>query len=255
VKNAFRHTGVMLMVAVIGLAVIGAGYALWFQVLTLNASVTTGTLDVQWSDHGTDPTYSLTTGDTFLKPGDAGFNPLKVVQTCTQTIDPTSSGHVINISDTGYYPYAGCVHRIDIHNSGTIPVHIDTAALQFSGLGCDANGENCKIVAKVSACVNDLVNGNQEPPPTQPDPTKLTLWQLHPSNRINCDITLYAAQSASENTQYTGSVKLLACQWNEDANCTFTNTGGRDNNETPTVPPTSTPTAIPPTPTATPVIT
>jgi hypothetical protein len=238
VKNAFRHTGVLLMVAVVGLAVIGAGYALWFQVLTLNASVTTGTLDVEWSDHGTDPTYSLTLGDTFIKPGDAGFNPLKVVQVCKQVIDPDSLGHILNITDTGYYPYAGCVHHIDIHNSGTIPVHIDTAALQFSGLGCDADGKNCQIVAKVSSCINDIITpGNQNPPPSQPNPDKLTLWQLHPSNRINCDITLYAAQSASENTTYTGTVKLLACQWNEDANCTFANTGGRDNNETPTPPP------------------
>lgn len=242
-KNAFRHTGVMLMVAVVGLAVLGAGYALWFQILTLNATVTTGTLDVQWSDHGADPTYSLTTGDTFLKPEDVGFNPLKVVQTCTQTLDATL--HVITINDSGYYPYAGCVHHIDIHNNGTVPVHIDTAALQFTGLGCDAAGLNCAIVAQVSACVNDLRDGNQVPPPTQPDPNKPSLWQLHPSNRINCDITLYAAQSASENTPYTGSIKLLACQWNEDANCTFANTGGRDNNETPTPTPTPTPAPVP----------
>ena len=249
-KNAFRHTGVMLMVAVVGLAVIGAGYALWFQVLTLNATVTTGTLDVQWSDHGSDPTYSLTTGDTFLKPGDPTFNPLKVVQTCTQTLDSTL--HVITISDTGYYPYAGCVHHIDIHDNGTIPVHIDTAALQFTGLGCDANGKNCAIVAKVSACVVDPNSSTAGGGPNHPDPTKPTLWQLHTSNRIDCDITLYAAQSASENTPYTGTIQLLACQWNEDQNCSFAHTGGRNNNETPT----STPTALPPTstPTATPSV-
>lgn len=242
-KNAFRHTGVMLMVAVIGLAVVGAGYALWFQVLTLNATVNTGTLDVQWSDHGADPAYSLTLGDTFLTPADATFNRLKVVQQCTQTLD--ASGHVLTITDTGYYPYAGCVHHIDIHNNGTIPVHIDTANLQFTGLGCDANGQNCQIVAQVGSCANDTVNGNQTPPPTNPDPAKPSLWQLHPSNRINCDILLYAAQSASENTQYTGSVQLLACQWNEDANCTFANTGGRENNETPTATPTATATPVP----------
>jgi hypothetical protein len=56
-KNTFRHTGVLFMAAVVGLAVIGAGYALWFQVLTLNASVTTGTLDVEWSDEGSERIY------------------------------------------------------------------------------------------------------------------------------------------------------------------------------------------------------
>ncbi len=245
-RSAFRHTGVLLMAAIISLAVVDVGYALWFQVLTLNASVTTGTLDVQWSDHGTDPTYSLNQGDTFLTPADVDFNPLKVVQTCAQTLDATL--HELTITDTGFYPYAGCVHHVNIHNDGTVPVHIDTAALQFTGLGCDAAGANCQIVASVSDCVNDIENGNQVPPPTQPDPAKPSLWQLHPSNRILCDITLYAAQSASENTTYTGAVTLLACQWNEDANCSFANTGGNSNNETPTATP------VPPTPTPTPPV-
>ncbi|TAK61635.1 MAG: hypothetical protein EPO22_08250 [Dehalococcoidia bacterium] len=244
--NAFRHTGVLLMVAIIGLAVVGAAYALWFQVLTLKASVTTGTLDVQWSDHGADPAYSLNLGDTFVGPNDPDFNRLKVVQTCDQVLDET--GHVLTITDTGLYPYAGCSHHIDIHNNGTVPVHIDTAALQFTGLGCDANGENCQIVAQVSACENDLVNGNQDPPPSQPDANNPSLWQLHPSNRINCDVLLYAAQSAAENTTYSGTASLLACQWNEDVNCSFDNTGGRENNETPT----ATATEVPPTPTPTP---
>ena len=96
----------------------------------------------------------------------------------------------------------------------------------------------------MSACVIDPNSSTAGGGPNHPDPLKPTLWQLHTSNRIDCDITLYAAQSASENTPYTGTIKLLACQWNEDQNCSFANTGGRDNNETPTVAPTATP--IPP---------
>ncbi len=272
-KNAFRHTGVLFMVAVIGLAVIGAGYALWFQVLTLNATVSTGDLDVQWSSHGAVKEYSLNTGETFIHgpndptPADPGFIAAKAVQTCSQDIPASGNGHVLNIADANLYPYAGCVHHIDIHSTGTTPVHIDTSSLDLSGLRCQAPaGTTCNALTDlhvaVSACVkagdSSTVGGGPNQPfatVTPPATPNANIWQLHQSNRINCDIEIWANQSAPEHATYTGSIKLLACQWNEDQNCTFANTGGRDNNETP-LPPTSTP--VPPTstpvpPTSTPV--
>jgi hypothetical protein len=215
----------MLMVAVIGLAVIGAGYALWFQVLTLNATVTTGTLDVQWSDHKADATYSVDVGQTFLAPGDAGFNAVKVASvSCAQQIDPAitgvnnGTGHVLTITDTGLYPYAGCVHHVDIHNDGSVPVHIDTS--NFSVQLCTAPDTNCKdINVKVSQPCTIGDDGNTTSPTTHPIAGNDAVWQLHTSGRINCDITIYAEQSALEGTKYSGNVQLIACQWNEDAAC------------------------------------
>jgi hypothetical protein len=263
-KNAFRHTGVLFMVAVIGLAVIGAGYALWFQVLTLNATVTTGDLDVQWSDHGAVEEYSLDTGTTFVHgpntstdpptPADPGFNPDKAVQTCSQDIPANGNGHVLNITDLNLYPYAGCVHHIDIHSVGTTPVHIDTSLLDLSGLTCTPPiGGACDPKTDLHIVVSDCVvapdSSNVGGGPNQPfingDPPNPNIWQLHQSNRINCDIEIWANQSAPELATYSGSIKLLACQWNEDAACSFANTGGRDNNETPTATPTATPTPLP----------
>ncbi len=268
-KNAFRHTGVLFMVAVIGLAAIGAGYALWFQVLTLNATVATGDLDVQWSSHGAVQEYSLTTGETFLHgangntPADAGFNPAKAVQTCSQDIPANGNGHILNIADTNFYPYAGCVHHIDIHSIGTTPVHIDTSSLDLSGLSCTPPlGGTCNPLTDlhvvVSACVkaddSSTVGGGPNQPfavVTPPATPNAGIWQLHQSNRINCDIEIWANQSAPELASYSGNIKLLACQWNEDQNCSFENTGGRENNETPTAAP-ATATSVPPTETLVP---
>ena len=243
-KNAFRHTGVLFMVAVIGLAVVGIGYALWFQVLTLNGIVSTGNLDVEWSSHGAQETYSTTLGDVWVTEGDPDFLAIKATQICEQVIE--SDGHVLTIRDAGLYPYAGCVHDIDIHNNGTVPVHIDLSQLDLTDLTCNTIGcdpeADLNVEFDLATCTFE---GNLDPPGNFVGDTSVV--QLHPSNELRCLIRITAEQSANENTTYEGGIKLLACQWNEDVNCTFENTGGVENNETPT--PTSTPE---PTPTDTP---
>jgi len=243
VKKTYRHTGVLFMVAVIGLAVIGLGYALWFQVLTLNGTVSTGNLDVEWSDHGTLETYSTTLGETWVESDDPEFIAGKATQICEQVLE--EDGHVLTIRDAGLYPYAGCIHDVNIHNNGTVPVHIDLGNLELSDLACDTEGcdaeEDINVEVDLESCVFE---GNPEPPGEFVGDTSVV--QLHPSNELRCLIRITANQSANENTTYSGGIQLLACQWNEDVNCTFENTGGRENNETPV------PTATPePTPTPT----
>lgn len=239
-KKSFRHTGVLFMVAVIGLAVVGVGYALWFQVLTLNATVTTGELDVEWSNEANEPVYSVDLGQTFLQEGDPGFNPDKIVQTCEGEI--VDDGHTLNITDTGLYPYAGCLHTIDIHNNGTIPVHINLDAIEvIPGIG---NLDD--LEASVLGCEFGNAGPNAEATVVATDPD--TIIQLHPSNSIICDVIVYALQSAQENSEYTATVKVLAYQFNEEPP-DLTQVAGRDNNETPLPTSTSTPE---PTATATP---
>ena len=236
-KNTFRHTGALFMAAVIGLAVVGIGYALWFQVLTLNGVVATGNLDVEWSEHGTLETYSTDIGQTWVDEGTPSFLAIKATQTCDQRL--TDKNHVLTINDAGLYPYAGCIHDIDIHNNGTVPVHIDLSEFNLSGLTCDTLGcdaeEDLNIEFDLRSCIFE---GNPTPPGNFVGDT--TVVQLHPSNELRCKIRITANQSANENTIYQGGIQLLACQWNEDVNCNFDNTGGRENNETPL--PTSTPT-------------
>lgn len=237
-KNTFRHTGVLFMAAVIGLAVVGIGYALWFQVLTLNGIVSTGSLDVVWSDHGTLETYSTTLGDTWVDETDQEFLAIKATQTCDQEL--TDNNHVMTIRDGGLYPYAGCIHDIDIHNIGSVPVHIDLSEFDLSGLTCNTEGcdpeEDLNVEFDLDTCVFE---GNLDPPGNFVGDTDVV--QLHTSNELRCQIRITANQSANENTTYEGGIQLLACQWNEDINCSFANTGGRENNETPVPTPTPEP--------------
>jgi hypothetical protein len=50
-RKAFRHSGVLMMLAVVALGLLGAAYTLWYEKLTLSAEITTGELNADWSFH------------------------------------------------------------------------------------------------------------------------------------------------------------------------------------------------------------
>jgi hypothetical protein len=81
-RNAFKHTGVLMMVAVVGLALAGAAYALWFEDLTLTASVSTGTFNVDWSCDDAGHSTSLPSDHDPLTIGDNA--PID----CSSSADP-----------------------------------------------------------------------------------------------------------------------------------------------------------------------
>jgi hypothetical protein len=155
---------------------------------------------------------------------------------CDQEI--TDEGHTMTITDVGLYPYAGCSHVIDVHNNGTIPVHIDLDTVQVSDFECTpdpaCSEDDLTVLVDLADCTLGMQEGSVVPPTIDEEEN---IVQLHPSNEIVCAITVYANQSAPENATYSANVQVLACQWNEDVNCTFENTGGRTNNETPTAVP------------------
>lgn len=140
-RKAFKHTGVLLMTAVLGLSVIGAAYALWFEDLRLDANVKTGTFDVDWSEHGVQPVVSTDLGKTWLV-GDqipAGKAPLCFAgQIGDLQAKPPNNPLSNDVADDNtlllgagnVYPYSGCVWTINIHNQGTTPAHVQVLKVE-----------------------------------------------------------------------------------------------------------------------------
>ena len=83
-RKAFKHTGVLLMAAVVGLSIIGAAYALWFENLHLTATVATGTFNVDWScdTPSTSAPGGLTSTSANGLCGDAAAKPVVYVYGC-----------------------------------------------------------------------------------------------------------------------------------------------------------------------------
>ena len=98
-RKAFRHSGVLMMVAVVALGLLGAAYTLWYEDLQLTAQVSTGTLDADVSLHGWNgsdynDTASLATG-SYTGVG----RPVVII--CDEPLtDTTSALHVYGVHTT-----------------------------------------------------------------------------------------------------------------------------------------------------------
>lgn len=187
-RKAFRHTGVLMMMGVVALGLLGAGYTLWYENLKITATIDTATFDVDLSEEGIVPVASLDEGVTYktaaelcavLYPqGNCGENgaELGIVQsklpTCSIAVstdqalgnnDPgDKDNNLLTISMGNLYPYAGCKYKWDLHNSGEVPAHFSLTQLSFVG-GPLVNGQapwtqtvltddaRCRTAAWVSA--------------------------------------------------------------------------------------------------------
>lgn len=170
-RKAFRHTGVLMMLSVVALGLIGAAYALWYEDLTLSATVSTGTLDADLSIHDLDTTTANAANNTGLpvvglppagfqgvasyldgpnrnfENGASGYANFtntnfpagKPQPTCAGGLSTnssaannnTGSNNVLSLAMGGLFPYAGCEYSIDLSNIGSVPAHFSVTHLQF----------------------------------------------------------------------------------------------------------------------------
>lgn len=174
-RKASKHSAVLMLMGVLALGLVGAAYTLWYEKLTLEANITTGTLDADVSLHLWDGNVfdNAITSDVGTYPG-AGrpvvaINPTTTVATmvqaqyaafgdnwmvgsvtkpktiCNADISSiagdangnTGDSNVLSLSLYDLFPYAGCEYSIDIHNDGTVPFHIALTAVSL---------EECAIV-------------------------------------------------------------------------------------------------------------
>lgn len=221
-RKAFRHTGVLMMLAVVALGLLGAAYALWYEDLSLNATVNTGTLNANWTLHSVtgDPagpsvqavrsTNTGTSWGPFVLPNEAGKQT-----TCSAAISTNAAGdqtgtggdnNVLTLVAENLYPFAGCEFGIDIDSTGTVPIHIAAQRLNNlpAGIVLEAVGGDtavCNQILGAGAALADL-NPNV---------------QLHTGQSVNCTLRISALQSAAEGipTQTIALLTLRAHQWNE----------------------------------------
>jgi hypothetical protein len=161
-----KKIGLLCLALVLALGSLGVGYAMWFEDLYIDGTVDTGTLDVEWSIHG------------------YGDDETKDYSDCYAYI----VGSTLYVEITNAYPCINYYVDFDIHNNGTIPVHVCqlvcTGPAQFPG--------TCTI--------------------TQPTP-----MQIHPCEEALGTISIHLdnAYDPQENTRYTFSCDLKAVQYNE----------------------------------------
>lgn len=272
-RKAMRHTGVLMMLAVLALGLVGAAYTLWFEKLTVTATVETGILDVDLSCVNPEMPYTYDNNDLdegaecAALAGQAGttiigkqlsngffdFKPAaywnKPPLDCRAVLSDTGSQpngenpanwNKLDLKVSGAYPFAGCQFYFDIHNDGSVPVHLEyrftqsansagNLALFFNG--CyggyipNPNGDHLggPTEAEVEGTSLDSVTAEDLDAATHPpvvNPWIPLRYQLHTSDELVCQITVFPVQSAKENqtgsNAYSATFEFVGYQWNED---------------------------------------
>ena len=159
-----KKIGILLLVLVLSLGAMGASYALWSDVLFLDATVETGSIGLEWTQG--DP---IIDGDT------------KDVSTASCSID----GNTLSIIIGNAYPCVTYTFPIDLHCTGTIPVHTSFT----------------------------MTGGNMDP-----SWINLPAWdglQVHPDQDLYGDVVIHLDNSALQGTTYTVDYDLVYWQYNE----------------------------------------
>jgi hypothetical protein len=195
-KKKALPIGTIFIILVITLALLGVGYALWSETLTITGNVETGEVDVGIiADPAVDVVECVDVNGVLTCPEPAAKAD---AANCTleknYSTDPDDNGVselVVNVD--GMYPSYHCMVSFTVKSLGNVPVHVWLP---------EASGEIPEwVVTDFDECYE---NGFQ-------------LHQGEETGTCTIDIHFSNEQAPEENSgPYTFSWTILATQWNED---------------------------------------
>jgi hypothetical protein len=206
-KRKVVSFSVMMLLILLALASLGVGYGLWSQTLFINGTVHTGEMDANLSLKEVDQTEDYNDacpggGYTIGKDcdGDGQLNDDmeaegKDVAECTAAFrDP----YTLEVTISNGYPSFNCFVLYDVHNTGTIPIHVYRPDYFYAGeyMGGAINTAELHVNGWPPICYDDGV-------------------QLHPGEEVVCALHIHVNQPAEELSTYTFQVKVFTRQWNE----------------------------------------
>ncbi|NLX64482.1 MAG: hypothetical protein GX022_06905 [Clostridiaceae bacterium] len=111
-----KKTRFLVLVLVVSIMLIGAGYAYWNETLTINNTVSTGKLDVKFA------------GDPIVVLSDEGRyqNDLNAVSDVVKAKLRDDNDGIIDIEIVNFFPGAKATITFTVQNSGTIPVILES---------------------------------------------------------------------------------------------------------------------------------
>lgn len=177
---------------------------------------------------GTDP-Y-----DCLEATGDGSFPAGKPPTVCdaeiatipNQANDVSDNNHLI-LTMSGLYPFAGCQYQVDLHSTGSVPLHVSWTDWSYEL--CDSEGDNCADlpwnepgISVLQSCTAPdgeartptAVLENEALGPVVHGPNNPV--QLHKGEELLCDVAILLDQGAGlENKVIKASRTFRTHQWNE----------------------------------------
>jgi len=183
VKYTPGRTFALLALAVV-LASIGAAAAMWSETLMVNVYVSTGEVDVKWSDY-----YCSDTGSDPQIPDGFSNEEGKDVASCTveeELYDEENDLIKLRVTLNNTYPGYAVNITLIVDNIGTIPVKLNSSS--------------------ISEYDNDVLAVRLIPPSDT---------QIEPGDNATYILEVRVLQGAEENASYSFEVTLVFAQWNE----------------------------------------
>ena len=237
-----KKTGLIALAIVLALGVMGAALAQWNETLTIDGTVNTGELDVQFSaqksnDDGdqldpsvcgtwtgtTDPNNTTNwtwTGTRYAY--DVGSTTCELTQ--VGSTDPNDGGmNTMTITVDNAYPcYYGNV-AFTIDNIGTIPVHIESIKL----ISISKNGDPYTLIVPRDLVVCHTWYIDYEAPRVEETPSagnddfsihlsgELAVCEtIEVSGAMFGDICIHVEDGAEEETTYDFTIEIVVTQFN-----------------------------------------
>ncbi len=160
-----KKIGLLCLAVILALGTLGVGYSLWSEDLYIEGYIETGELSAEWSIY------------------DAWAEDPKG----SSWIDAYILGDTLYVDIYNAYPSIWYYVWFDIHNDGTIPLHVGDFTVDPGNLPAQT----------------DFSIDYYGP------------WQLHPSESGDGELWLHLANDAAENAVYTFSAQVTVGQWNE----------------------------------------
>lgn len=208
IKKRMFSINTIAMLLILALATVGVGYGLWSQVLVIEGTVNTGEMDAGLSIKEIDELYDFNArcpdggeysigqdcDDDGSLNDDWEWENKDVAECSAQLIDP----YTMEVTLRNAYPSYNCFIKWDVHNSGTIPIHIYRPDYFYKGvyMGDAINVSELHVNGWPPGCFGDLT-------------------QLHRGEEVTCNLHIHVNQPAEELATYTFQVRVFTRQWNE----------------------------------------
>jgi predicted ribosomally synthesized peptide with SipW-like signal peptide len=188
-----KKLGLLALALVLALGVLGVGFALWSQQLTITGTVNTGELKVGIVDTGTNdpPPNGIDSGSVLEGPIDEGYDKnVGAIESINGQPKFEKEGiqyyHDVTYEITNAYPCYTGTGFFQVTNGGTIPVKLETITVTGA-------------TPEVTYTFTGLTEGQQ----------------IEPCETVFGEIHFHVEQIAAENTNYTITIELDFWQWNE----------------------------------------
>jgi hypothetical protein len=188
--------GLLAILLIVLLAGIGVAYGLWAETLTIDGTVNTGEVDVNFGMIDVKEMVSIDGADPVLE----SLYPSKVgAANCDIEVEfPLADDPTLEVTVTGAYPSWHCIVDFEIKSVGSVPVHVYLP---------EADDDEDNPGWAVPECDDiDPVDG---------------YIQLHENEIVDCQLVIHFTNEdyedglVDEGEEYTLLYTIEARQWNE----------------------------------------